>query len=192
MIPKNFTVAEIDELIEAKKYIFSGKPYPLKIVSEEIKKLIGKVEWANGADLSEDLQKITSTDSLEKTEKVLSGWKQEVSEKPVESTVPQKEQLEKLKEEAEKRRVAAKESVQSARTKQEQWLKLQKEKYLQPASKEEQEKILTELKGKIVYVVPEKPEPEIKLTEQEQAFTNLAKQNPRVFEKKLTEDIIQK
>ena len=120
MIPKNFTVAEIDELIEAKKYIFSGKPYPLKIVSEEIKKLIGKVEWANGADLSEDLQKITSTDSLEKTEKVLSGWKQEVSEKPVESTVPQKEQLEKLKEEAEKRRVAAKESVQSARTKQEQ------------------------------------------------------------------------
>ena len=51
--------------------------------------------------MSEDLQKITSTDSLEKTEKVLSGWKQEVSEKPVESTVPQKEQLEKLKEEAE-------------------------------------------------------------------------------------------
>ena len=192
MIPKNFTVAEIDELIEAKKYIFSGKPYPLEIVSEEIKKLIGKVEWANGADLSEDLQKITSTDSLEKTEKVLSGWKQEVSEKPVESTVPQKEQLEKLKEEAEKRRVAAKESVQSARTKQEQWLKLQKEKLLKVPPKEEQEKILTELKRKIVYVVPEKPEPEIKLTEQEQTFTNLAKQNPRVFEKKLTEDIIQK
>lgn len=192
MIPKNFTVVEIDELIEAKKHIFSGKPYPLKIVSEEIKKFIGKVEWANGADLSDDLQKITGTDSLEKTEKVLSDWKQEVSEKPVESTVPQKEQLEKLEEEAEKRSAEAKESVQKAQTKQEQWLKLQKEKLLKTSPKEEQEKVLAELKGKVVYATPQKPEPEIILTKEEEAFANLAKQNPAVFEKKLAQNIISK
>lgn len=192
MIPKNFTVVEIDELIEAKKHIFSGKPYPLKIVSEEIKKFIGKVEWANGADLSDDLQKITGTDSLEKTEKVLSDWKQEVSEKPVESTVPQKEQLEKLEGEAKKRSTEAKESVQKAQTKQEQWLKLQKEKLLKTSPKEEQEKVLAELKGRVVYVTPQKPEPEIILTKEEEAFANLAKQNPAVFEKKLAQNIISK
>ena len=177
---KDLTIAEIDELLVASNFLFAQKPFPLKILSENLQEVLAKTEWVNGSDLISDLKKITDSKNLTETQKKLTERKTELEAKPVESTVPQKEQLEKLEEEAEKRKAEAKESAEKAQKKQEQWLKLQKE------------KVLEELKGKIVYAVPEKPEPEIKLSEHEQAQVNNANRNARVFEQKLAEDIIKK
>lgn len=152
--------------------------------------------WNSVDDFEKDINLLAKKNNIRSAYSTLyKEWEQKlVQEKSerVEKTTLTPEEAEKLEAEAEKRRTEAKESTETAQRKQEQWLKLQKEKLPKPLSKEEQEKVLAELKGKVVYAVPQKPEPEIALTKEEQSFANLAKQNPRVFEQMLAEDIVKK
>jgi len=188
MIPKNFTHAEIDELIEAGKYVFSGKPYPLKIISEEIKKLLGKVEWLNGSDLVSDLQKTTSTDSLDKTERVLNGWKQDLSEKPTQSTLPQKESLETFEKER------ASQEVQTIKSKEKAEKEVQDFIAKYKKGIEQRKKIQETLKEKVVYLQPKDETQKIELTTTEKdaiiALAKSAKRNPRNFVDEFSKDII--
>lgn len=111
MIPKNFTVAEIDELINVQNNIFIG-PFPFKIISEELKSFFHKNQWGNTNEIIEDLKGLTKTKNLEDIGKVLSEWKSEISKEQVESTVTPKEQLEVLKKELEERKKQSQKSKQ--------------------------------------------------------------------------------
>lgn len=154
------------------------------------------LSWNSANDFEKDINLLTKEKDIRSAYATLyTKWEQklaqEKSEKVEKTTLSEKE-LKPLEEESERRKAGAKESTEKAQKKQDEWLKLQKEKLPKPPSKEEQEKILEELKEKVVYATPQKPEPEINLTEKEESFANLAKQNPRVFEQKLAEDIINK
>lgn len=117
--------------------------------------------------------------------------KEELSTR-VEKTTPAQEQIETFEKEAESKKQEALESKEKAGKKQEDWLRLVKEQKIETPIKEGQEKVLQELKGKVVYVVPDKPAEEIKLTQKEEALSSLAVKNPRLFEQKLAEDIVRK
>ena len=152
--------------------------------------------WKSVDDFEKDINLLTKENNIRSSYTTLyKVWEQKLAQEKsekVEKTTLTPEEAEKLEAEAEKRSAVAKESIEKAQTKQEKWLKLQKDKVLKQVSKEEQQKVLEELKGKVVYATPQKPEPDILLTKEEQSFTDLAKQNPRVFEQKLSEDIIKK
>jgi len=154
------------------------------------------ITWNSIENFEKDINLLAKENNIRSAyTKLYETWErrlvQEKSEK-VEKTTLTPEEAKKLEAEAEKRKTEAKESTEKAQKKQEQWLKLQKEKVLKQVSKEEQEKVLEELKGKVIYATPQKPEPEIILTKEEEKFAGLAKRNPRVFEQKLAEDIIKK
>ena len=152
--------------------------------------------WKSVDDFEKNINLLTKENNIRSSYTTLyKVWEQKLAQEKsekVEKTTLTPEEAEKLEAEAEKRSAVAKESIEKAQTKQEKWLKLQKDKVLKQVSKEEQQKVLEELKGKVVYATPQKPEPDILLTKEEQSFTDLAKQNPRVFEQKLAEDIIKK
>jgi hypothetical protein len=157
MRPKDFTSLEIDELISARNYLFEQKPFPLKILSEIIQKLLEKTSWVNGSDLTDDLIKLTGSKDLNDAEKALAEWKKEISEKPPEPTVPQnREELEKERVLREKQ---AAESKVAAKIKTEQFIKAQEKLYLNLPKKINIPEITPEDEGKLHELIVDKVRP---------------------------------
>jgi len=115
------------------------------------------ITWNSIENFEKDINLLAKENNIRSAyTKLYETWErrlvQEKSEK-VEKTTLTPEEAKKLEAEAEKRKTEAKESTEKAQKKQEQWLKLQKEKVLKQVSKEEQEKVLEELKGKVIYAI---------------------------------------
>jgi len=83
-------------------------------------------------------------------------------------------------------------AAEEAKKQQEGWAKLQEQKLPEVASKEIQAQVLQELKGKVLYAIPENVQPQIVLSKDELRFIKIAKANPQVFTDKLTKLIIKK
>ncbi len=173
MRPKDFTSLEIDELINARNYLFEQKPFPLRILSEKIQKLLEKTSWVNGSDLTDDLIKLTGSKDLNNAERALTEWKNEISEKTPESTVPQKEQLAKLGEEAEKRKAEEEKSKIAAEIKTKEFIKAQEKLYLNLPKK--------------TYVPEITPEDE---TEIKELIEKRVKPNPTYYADSLAKEIV--
>ena len=75
---------------------------------------------------------------------------------------------------------------------QNEWASLQQQKLPEVAPKDAQERVVEELKGKVIYAVPEKQPPQIVLSENEQNFVKIAQVNPQLFADKLSKLIIEK
>lgn len=118
----------------------------------------------------------------------------------VESNTLSPQQLEQFAKEDQAKRVIYQKSVSDAKIqvetaikkKQENWEKLQEQKLPKVPPKEIQNKVITELAGKVLYAVPDKKAPEVTLTKQEEDFVKIAKADPKLFAKKLTTLIIEK
>jgi hypothetical protein len=136
-------------------------------------------------------------------------------EKPVDSNLPDKEARELLELERQKREAELKEAKEKGEKSVQEAIKKKQEAYEQQKTKEAQikrevgvesleqkfpetlpkielEGVLSELKDKIIYVVPISKSPQINLTENETKLVEIAKSDAQLFSEKLSELIVKK